>query len=221
MIKVEGVYKSYLLPSGKRHQVYSDLWLNLPGKTNIGIVGHNGAGKSTLARLLSKIDLPDSGKITCDGLISPPIGLQSGFLPTLSGRDAAKFACRIRGDSPQTQKLRLQYIEALADIGKFFDQPTKVYSTGMRARLAFAISMAYDYEYYLIDELTAVGDESFRQRSDAVFQAKRGKASIILISHSMETLRQWCDVGLYVNKGVVKYFDDINEAISLYKKEQA
>ncbi|SHG84954.1 capsular polysaccharide transport system ATP-binding protein [Hydrocarboniphaga daqingensis] len=221
MIKVEGVYKSYKLPNGKRHHVYRDLWLTLPGKTNIGIVGRNGAGKSTLVRLLSKMDQPDQGRITCEGLISPPIGLQSGFLPQLSGRDSARFICRIRGDDYKTQAARVEYIRALADIGPFFDQPTQSYSTGMRARLAFAISMAYDYEYYLIDELTGVGDESFRLRSDAIFQSKRGRSSIILISHSLETLRQWCDVGLYVHNGTVKYFNDINQAITEYKKETA
>ena len=219
MIKLEGVYKSYLLTNGDRHQVYKNIWLDLPSKKNIGIVGRNGAGKSTLMRLLGKIDLPDKGRIVSDGLISPPLGLQSGLSPILTGRDSAKFVCRLRGDSPENMKERMRYIEEFADLGEFFDRQTKTYSTGMRARLAFAISMAFDYQYYLIDELTSVGDEKFKKRADAVFRSKRGEASIIIISHSLETLRQWCDVGVYVKKGTLQYFDHIDDAIAAYKRD--
>jgi capsular polysaccharide transport system ATP-binding protein len=219
MISVEGVYKSYLLHDGSRHLVYRDLWLQLPGQTNIGIVGRNGAGKSTLIRLLAKIDMPDRGRIISEGLISPPLGLQSGFSPILTGRDSARFVCRVRGDSADVMRQRIRYIQEFADLGEFFDRQTKTYSTGMRARLAFAISMAFDYNYYLIDELTSVGDEKFRRRADAVFRAKRGNSSIIIVSHSLETLQQWCDVGIYVRKGQVEYFDKIEKAISAYKKD--
>lgn len=219
MIRVEHVWKSYEMEHGKRHTVYRDLCLTLPGKTNIGIVGRNGAGKSTLVRLLSGVDRPDRGQVISDGLISPPLGLQSGIAANLTGRENAKFVCRIRGDAPDTMLRRVAYIKAFADVGDFFEAPMRTYSTGMRARVAFAISMAFDYDYYLIDELTSVGDEGFRHRADAAFDSKRGKASIVLVSHSMAALRHWCEVGVYVKQGQVTYFDHIADAIRAYQRD--
>lgn len=219
MISLEGVWKSYLLPDGSRHQIYRDLWLKLPAKTNIGIVGRNGAGKTTLVRLISGVDKPDSGKVVTDGRISPPMGLAGGTSPWLSGRENAKFVCRIRGDSKDMMNQRLAFIHEFSELGKFFEQPVKTYSSGMRARLTFAISMAFEFDYYLMDELTSVGDEKFRRRADAAFHAKRASASIILVSHAMETLRQWCDVGIYVKRGEVQYFDRISHAIDAYLRD--
>ncbi|MGQ0622863.1 MAG: ABC transporter ATP-binding protein [Panacagrimonas sp.] len=220
-ISLEGVWKSYLMPDGSRHQIYSDLWLKLPPKTNVGIVGRNGAGKSTLMRLMSGADHPDRGRVRVEGRVSPPIGLTGGVSPWLSGRENAKFVCRIRGDDLALMRERLAFIHEFSELGAFFEHPIKTYSTGMRARLTFAISMAFDYDYYLMDEITSTGDEKFRRRADAAIRIKRDRASIVLVSHSMETLRLWCQVGLYVKRGTIQYFDNISHAIEAYLRDNS
>ena len=219
MIRVENVCKSYLRPDGTRFVVYDDLSLTLPAKTNIGILGRNGAGKTTLVRLLSGIDRPDRGRITAEGRISPPLGLQGGVALALSGRENAKFACRICGVDGPLMRERLEFIHRFSQLEDFFDQPVRTYSSGMRARLGFAMSMSFDYDYYLMDEITSTGDQRFKMRADEAFRSKRDRASIILVSHGMSTLREWCDVGLYVKDRKVHYYDNIEEAIDLYLRD--
>lgn len=219
MIRVENVRKSYLRPDGTRYVVYEDLSLTLPAKTNIGILGRNGAGKTTLMRLLAGIDRPDLGRITTEGRISPPLGLQGGVAQALSGRENAKFACRICGVGGTSMRERLEFIHRFSQLEDFFDQPVRTYSSGMRARLGFAMSMAFDYDYYLMDEISSTGDQRFKLRADEAFRSKRDRASIILVSHAMSTLREWCDVGLYVKDRKVHYYDNIDEAIDLYLRD--
>lgn len=219
MICVEHLTKSYLDPRGRRHYVYRDLSLQLPGRTNIGVIGANGSGKSTLLRLLAGSERADRGRVVADGRISPPIGMSSGVSVTLSGRDNARFACRILGDTPAAQDVRMRWIHAVSETEDFFDQPVKIYSSGMRGRLAFAISMAFEHDYYLIDEITASGDGPFRARAESMFQSKRGNASVIMVSHNFDALRRQCDVGVYVRRGGAEYFDDINRAIDAYQRD--
>jgi capsular polysaccharide transport system ATP-binding protein len=221
MIQVENVRKSYLRPDGTRYVVYEDLTLMLPAKTNVGILGRNGAGKTTLMRLLAGIDRPDRGRITVQGRISPPLGLQGGVAPALSGRENAKFVCRVCGLDRAQIRDRLEFIHDFSQLEDFFDQPVRTYSSGMRARLGFAMSMAFDYDYYLMDEITSSGDFRFKRRADEAFRSKRDRASIILVSHGMSTLRDWCEVGLYVKDRNVYYFDNIDDAIDSYLRDSA
>jgi len=218
-IEFENVHKSFRLKSGKRHVVYEALNLKIPGRPYVGILGRNGAGKSTLIRMLAGLEPPDRGRVICDGLISPPLGLQAGLSAGLSGRDNAKFVCRIRGDSLEAMRERLEYIREFAELGDFWEQRVRNYSSGMKARLALGIAMAYHYDYYLIDELTAVGDEKFRRRTEAVLEVKRQEAGLFLVSHSMATLRAWCSAGLYARKGELLYFERIDDAIAAYQKD--
>lgn len=220
IIRLDKVAKFYTRPDMSRHWIYRDLDLSLPEKTNVGIVGRNGAGKSTLMRLLSGVETPDQGQVTVNGSVSPPVGLSSGFSGWLSGRENAKFVCRIHGDEGALLEERLQFIRDFSELGAFFEQPIKTYSSGMRARLAFAISMSFDYDCYLMDEITSVGDEKFKRRASAAFTALRARASIILVSHSLGTLRKWCDAGLYIRDGRVHYYDQISDAIDAYLQDQ-
>jgi capsular polysaccharide transport system ATP-binding protein len=114
---------------------------------------------------------------------------------------------------------RLDFIHRFSQLEDFFDQPVRTYSSGMRARLGFAMSMAFDYDYYLMDEITSTGDQRFKMRADEAFRCKRDRASIILVSHAMSTLREWCEVGLYVKDRKVHYYDNIDEAIDLYLRD--
>ncbi|MGB1560679.1 MAG: ABC transporter ATP-binding protein [Sinimarinibacterium flocculans] len=220
MIRIKGVTKSYPLVGMARHTVIRDLTLDIPSRTHVGIVGRNGTGKTTLLRLLGGIELPDRGSVEADGSISPPLGLASGFAQKISGHDNAKFVCRISGDDAATARERIAFIRAFSELGGFFDLPVETYSSGMRARLAFSISMSFDYDYYLIDELTAVGDQKFRAKAQASFAQKRGSASVLMVSHNLDQLQRDCEVGIYLRAGRVTYYDDIGRAIADYKKDQ-
>lgn len=220
MIRIERVTKSYPLQGFARYYVFRGLNMELPARTHIGIVGRNGAGKSTLLRLIGGMELPEAGKITADGAISPPLGLSGGFAVQISGRDNARFVCRINGDDAQAMAERVDFIRGFAELGEFFERPVETYSSGMRARLAFAISMAFDYDYYLIDELTAVGDQKFREKAQAAFNEKKGRASVIMVSHNLDQLKRDCQVGIYMKKDGPVFYEDIGKAVADYQKDQ-
>lgn len=220
MIKVQGLTKSYPLDGFARYYVFRGLSMELPSRTHVGIVGRNGAGKSTLLRLLGGMELPDAGHVTADGLISPPLGLTSGFAQKISGHDNARFICRINGDDKPAARERVEFIRQFSELGDFFYRRVETYSSGMRARLAFSISMSFSYDYYLIDELTAVGDQKFREKAKSTFDEKRGQASIIMVSHNLQALQRDCEVGLYMKPDGPILYDDIGEAIEAYKQDQ-
>lgn len=221
MIRAENICKSYLRPDGSRYVVYENLSLELPEKTNVGIMGRNGAGKTTLIRLLSGIDRPESGRIVVEGRISPPLGVQSASSAWMSGRENAKFVCRVCGLDGAAMKERIDFMKDFSELGDFFEQPVRTYSSGMRQRLSFAISMAFDYDYYLMDEVSSAGDYKFRRRADQAFRSKINRASIVLVSHNMGQLRDWCDIGLYVKDHKVHYYADVDQAIAEYLKDNS
>ncbi|MGJ8668081.1 MAG: ABC transporter ATP-binding protein [Oceanococcus sp.] len=220
MIKLSGITKSYPLRGFSRYFVFRDLDLELPSRTHVGIVGRNGAGKSTLLRLIGGMELPDAGHITADGTISPPLGLSSGFAQQLSGRDNARFVSRINGDDVESTNERVAFILAFSELGDFFEMPVRTFSSGMKARLAFAISLSFDFDYYLIDELTAVGDQKFREKAREAFAEKKGKSSIIMVSHNLDNLKRDCEVGIYMTPEGPRYFDDIKKAVRAYREDQ-
>lgn len=220
MIKVNNITKFYPTEKFGRYYVFRDLSFELPSRTHIGILGRNGAGKSTLLRLLGGIELPDRGSVVSDGVISPPMGLANGFAMQLSGKDNAKFICRISGDNGTQLSERVQKIKEFSELGGFFERPVNTYSSGMRARLAFSISMSYDYDYYLIDELTAVGDKRFRDKATATFSSLKGRSSIIMASHNLHQLKSDCEVGIYVRGNGEVRVDDIHTIIAAYTADQ-
>lgn len=217
MIEFNQLSKWFWLRNGGRHFVFKNLNLRLPAKTNIGVVGRNGAGKSTLIRMLAGTEEPSAGEIVTDGRVSPPIGLNGGMSRWLTGRENAKFVSRVFGDSQEVMKERLDFIRDFSQIGDFFEQPVMTYSSGMGARLGFAISMAFEYDYYLVDEVTAVGDERFRRRAAAMFAARRGRSGLLLVSHNVDSLKDQCEVGLYVHDEGADLYDTVDEAIKAYR----
>ena len=215
MIRLRGVTKSYRTGTGRRY-VLRRVDLDIPPRVNVAILGRNGAGKSTLLRLLGRIDFRDEGEIVTDCRISWPVALSGGFQGSLSGRDNAKFVCRVYGSSRADIARRVAFVEAFAELGPYFDEPVRTYSSGMRSRLGFGLSMAFDFDYYLIDEATAVGDANFRDKSRRVFEARRERSNLIMVSHNMMALRQWCDVAVLVGDGRARLFDDLEVAIDAY-----
>nr|WP_306280334.1 ABC transporter ATP-binding protein [Pseudomonas putida] len=186
-----------------------------PGK-NIGLIGRNGAGKSTLMRLLGGADVPDSGTIVTDRSISWPVGLTGGFQGSMTGRDNIKFVCRIYGAIGDAMREKIRYVQEFAEIGDWIDEPIKTYSSGMRSRVAFGLSMAFDFDYYLIDEVMSVGDAQFKRKCTEVFKDKLQKSNVVLVSHSMPEIEKLCDVVLLVRNGGIQVYDDVTEGIRAY-----
>jgi capsular polysaccharide transport system ATP-binding protein len=213
MIRLENVVKSYRLREGRK-VVLRNLTATLP-KTNVGILGANGAGKSTLLRLIAGTELPDSGIILRHGRISWPLGFAGSFNGSLSGVENVRFVARIYGED--TERV-LEFVETFSELGQFFRMPVSSYSSGMRARLAFGVSMAVAFDYYLVDEITAVGDDKFRQKCLTTFKEKLGNSSIIMISHSKATLKQYCEMGAVLHQGELTICDDLHEAIALHEE---
>jgi capsular polysaccharide transport system ATP-binding protein len=198
--------------------VFRDLSLDIPEGVNVGLIGRNGAGKSTLMQLLSAVDLPDSGKIITKGRLSWPVGLRGGMQKNLTGRDNVKFVCRIQGIRGAGMQEKISYVQEFAEIGEYFDQPVAIYSSGMRARLAFGTSMAFDFDYYLIDEVMAVGDVTFKRKSRKVFDERLQKSKVILVSHNMKLINKMCDVVVHLEHGRADIYNNVSKGIAAYKK---
>ncbi len=216
MFEIKNLTKSYLTPNGRRY-VFKDLSLVVPPDRNIGLIGRNGAGKSTLMRLLSGVDTPDSGRVLTDRSISWPVGQSGGFQSGMSGRDNVKFVCRIYGKTGKEMQRVIRYVEDFAEIGEWFNEPVKTYSSGMRSRIAFGLSMAFDFDYYLIDEVMSAGDSQFRVKCNEVFKERLQKSKIFLTTHSMGEVNRLCDMVLFVDKGKITVYEDVAEGIAAYK----
>jgi capsular polysaccharide transport system ATP-binding protein len=214
MIQLEHVYKRYHNHHGSEW-VLQDVDLIIPTNVSVGLVGSNGAGKSTLLRLIGGMDVPDKGKITRNCRVSWPIGLSDAFQGSMTGRQNVKFVARVHGDNQHIGNI-IKFVEEFAEIGKAFDEPVKTYSSGMKSRLAFGLSLAFDFEVYLSDEATAVGDANFKAKASAAFKDRVGQASLIMVSHSEGILRELCQAGIWLNEGYAIWFVDFIEALLSY-----
>jgi len=215
VFELKNITKSYLTPKGRRY-VFRDLTLKIPAGKNIGLIGRNGAGKSTLVRLLGGADVPDSGTIATDKSISWPVGLSGGFQGSMTGRENIKFVSRVYGAVGDAMRQKVAYVQDFAEIGSWIDEPVKTYSSGMRSRLAFGLSMAFDFDYYLIDEVMSVGDAQFKRKCADVFEERLQKSKVVLVSHNMPEIKKLCDVVLLVRDGGVQIYDDVDEGIKTY-----
>ncbi len=220
MIELRQLTKSYPSRQGRRY-VFRDLSFNFPPDANIGLIGRNGAGKSTLLRLLGGIDTPDRGEVITDARISFPVGLGGGFQGALSARENVQFVCRIHGMHGAELRERVRYVQDFAEIGDYFDLPVNSFSAGMRSRVAFGLSMAFDFDYFLIDEVMAVGDAGFRTKSAAVLREKLQRSKVILTSHNMIDIRQFCNVVVHIQDGRAVVYEDIEEGIKAYQTAPA
>jgi len=217
MIRLENVTKFYPTSIG-RHYVLRDVNLHIPHGSRMGVLGRNGAGKTTLMRLIGGVDTPNSGRIIRNGHISWPLGIGAGIQPVMTGEENARFCCRIQGVPLAEIPAMVDGIREFSELGKFFDLPTNSYSSGMKARLKFAMAMAFDFDCYIIDELSAVGDATFRKKSQEIFQQKRSRASFIKVSHGLSELMRECNCGIVVENGMVSSFDNIEEAVDFYRQ---
>lgn len=217
MIIVDDVYKRYRSDHGMGKWVLQGVSFTIPPKLNVGLVGRNGAGKSTLLRLIGGIDTPTRGMVERRCRVSWPMGFGGGLAASLTGRQNAKFVCRIHGHEEDLQD-RLSYIEDFAELGESFDEPIKTYSSGMKSRLQFGLSLAFDFDVYISDEVTATGDAAFKEKAAAAFQALSDRAGLIMVSHGEGTLKEFCKAGIWLHEGRAYWFDSINDALTEYKK---
>ena len=215
MIKIENLTKSYRTPAG-RHYVFKDLNIELPSGKSVALVGRNGAGKSTLLRMIGGIDRPDSGNIITDKTISWPVGLSGGFQGSLTGRENVKFVARLYAKKDELKE-KVAFVEEFAELGMYFDMPIKTYSSGMKSRLGFGLSMAFKFDYYLVDEVTAVGDARFKQKCADLFNRKSKHSNIIMVSHSLNSLKEHCGIAIYLkNNGQLETYDCVESCIKQY-----
>lgn len=220
MIIVEDVYKRYLTDHGPGKWVLQGVDCTIPRNVNVGLVGKNGAGKSTLLRLIGGVDQPNRGRVERRCRVSWPMGFGGGLQGSLSGRQNAKFVCRIHGHEDDI-KDRIAYIEDFAELGDSFDEPVKTYSSGMKSRLQFALSLAFDFDVYISDEVTAAGDASFRKKASDAFKKIADHAGLIMVSHGEGTLREFCTAGIWLHEGKAYWFDAIDDALKAYKESIA
>jgi capsular polysaccharide transport system ATP-binding protein len=214
MIYLNNVTKQYRI-SGSRRVVLRNVTASFEAGTSYGILGINGAGKSTLVRLLAGTDAPTSGRIKRTRRVSWPLGFAVGFHATMTGRENLKFAARAYGEDVRRV---MEFVEDFAELGDFIDAPLRTYSSGMGARLAFGLSMAIQFDCYLIDELTAVGDARFAAKCNEVFADRLKNCDVIMVSHAMETLKQHCTKGGVLADGNLIFFDNLDDAIELYRR---
>ncbi len=216
MIVLHDVSKSYRTDNGYR-VILDNVSLVLPTDRHIGVLGRNGAGKSTLLRMISGEEQPDSGWIERDAKVSWPLGFTGGFHPALTARENLRFISRVYdADIDEVTA----FVNDFAELGEYFDMPINTFSSGMRGRLAFGLSLAMRFEFYLIDELVSVGDYWFRAKAAQEFDRIRDEAGLLIVSHSPTTIRKFCDTGLVLRDGQLTLFEAIEDAIDYYLDEE-
>lgn len=212
MIDVERVTKAYATHKGP-NVVLDHVDLCIPMGTSMGILGMNGAGKSTLLRIMSGVELPDAGRVRRQGRISWPIGFAGGFNGSLSGEENCRFVARIYDEDVDRV---VGFTHEFSELGDYFYMPIKTYSSGMKSRLAFGLSMAVDFDAYLVDEVTAVGDARFQKKCREAFAERRGRSSVIMVSHQPSTIRSYCECAAVLRHGRLTVYDSVADAEKAY-----
>ena len=214
MIRLDHLTKTFML-KGHRNVVARDICAEFPTGATVGLLGRNGAGKSTLMNMIAGNIDPSSGRILTDGTISYPVGFAGSFHGDLTGAQNARFVARLYG--VDTEEL-LAFVEDFAELGKHFHLPFRSYSSGMRSRLSFGVSMGIPFDYYLVDEVTSVGDAAFRDKSRDVFMDRMQKSGALFVSHQLPMVRELCDIGAVLEDGKLTLYDDVEEAIARHKE---
>lgn len=212
MIILEDIVKSYPMKDGRRN-VLDGVSLKIEYGEKIGILGRNGAGKSTLIRVLGGVEEPTSGAIMRNMSISWPLAFSGAFQGSLTGSDNVRFVCRVYNAD---YKKAMELVDSFAELGKYLYEPVKVYSSGMRARLAFAISLAVDFDCYLIDEVISVGDATFKKKCQVELFEKRAHKSMIIVSHELHNIKEHCDKVALLHDGKLTIYHDMDEAFGVY-----
>lgn len=213
MIVCENLGKSYRGGHG-RNEVLKGVNLSVRRGEKIALLGRNGSGKSTLIRQLGGVELPDRGRIVRKMTNSWPIGFSGGFQGSLTGFDNARFIARIYGARLEDIK---GFVEDFSELGSALKRPVQTYSSGMRARLAFALSLAIEFDCYLIDEVILVGDENFQRKCQTELFEKRADRAMVIASHDLDFIQGVCDRGVLMHEGKAIEYADFAEAVAAYR----
>lgn len=215
MITLSHVVKAYHTRHGSS-TVLDGISLQVKPGEKVGILGRNGSGKSTLIRLISGAERPTSGSITRGMGVSWPLAFGGAFQGSLTGLDNLRFICRVYGTTADD---KIEYVQDFSELGKYLREPVKTYSSGMRARLAFAISMVIEFDCYLIDEIIAVGDTRFHAKCQQELFEKRQDRAKIIVSHQADVIRSLCKTIFVLDNGRIEEFDNIDRAYACYEKQ--
>ena len=215
MIRIENVSKSYHTRFGHR-KVLDGVNLELRRGRNVGILGRNGAGKSTFIRLLAGAERPSSGRIHRGMRVSWPLAFAGAFQPNLTGMDNLKFVCRIYGVD---FKPLVPFVEEFTELGVYFREPVSHYSSGMTTRLAFALSMAIEFDCFLIDEVMVVGDTRFHERCHYEMFTKRKDRAFVLVSHDADVIKGYCERACVLHEGQLIEFETVDAAYAFYNAQ--
>jgi capsular polysaccharide transport system ATP-binding protein len=214
MIRLENVTKYYPSALGKQY-IFDNVSFDIPSGHNIAILGSNGAGKSTLFRILAGSEYPNKGRIVTDLHLSWPVALTTGIHGQMTGAENARFIGMINGVADLDTYVHR--VRQFAELGPKFDLPVGTYSSGMKPRLAFACSIGIDFDVYLIDEVTSVGDAKFRNKARTALTQKSKNANVIMVSHEMDELRHFCDSAIVLHKGQLTFYNDLEQGIAQYQ----
>lgn len=214
-MRFENLSKSYWI-RGRRKVVIDHLNFELPVGKSLALLGKNGAGKSTLLNIIAGILAADTGRVILDGNVSWPVGFGGSIHGQMTGAQNTRFVARIYGVDSEGLE---DFVRDFSELGEQFYAPVKTYSSGMRAKLGFGLSMGIQFDTYLIDETTAVGDKRFVEKSRAIFfERMRNAISAIMVSHQMDTVREFCDAGVVLTGGKLEFYDDLDEAIARHRQ---
>lgn len=217
MIRLDHLTKTFPLRGGVKY-ILNDVTTTFPTGASVALLGRNGAGKSTLLKIISGSIQPTSGQILSTGSISYPVGFSGSFHPDMTGVQNTRFVARLYGvDSDEL----VDFVQSFAEIGEHFYMPLRTYSAGMKSRLSFGVSMGIPFDTYLIDEVTSVGDGSFRRKSVELFEARLENAGAVVVTHSPAMIKRMCNYGVILEDGKVTVYDDIDEALEHHEANMA
>lgn len=214
MIELDNLTKYFWMKNRKK-VILENVSITFPTQSRVALLGRNGAGKSTLLQMIAGTLKPTSGRIISTGSISYPVGFGGSFHPDLTGTQSTRFVARIYGID--TDEL-IDFVKDFSELGPHFYQPIRTYSSGMRSRLAFGISMGIPFDTYLVDEVTSVGDKAFRNRSVEVFNSRMETSGAIVVSHSEGIIRRMCNMGVVLENGKIVVYDNIDDALEHHKE---
>jgi capsular polysaccharide transport system ATP-binding protein len=212
MIHLINASKAYRTAAGYR-VVLHPTSLSIPSHKSVAILGRNGAGKSTLLKMIAGVEMPNYGRIVSTGSVSWPVGLSGGASNNMTGRQNARFVAHLNGAD---EDMIDEFVEEFAELGPYYDELVSTYSSGMRSRLNFGVSFAIDFDCYLIDEATSAGDQWFRDKCLRLFEERRARSGMLMVSHNPQTISQYCDMAMVLYDGHLVPFTNLDEAVNFY-----